>query len=146
MDLHPAGCTAGSGQGGASCTQSPQVPVRCCCPGALFSPCALSAYSLPKDSLICMWNNRVRGLVARDSRLESLILHLGKFLVTSGLYFPQYKMKLKIPALQIVMRIKPVVLSSSCTWEFPGKPQNANAQAPPRSIKPGLEGGQASVF
>lgn len=53
-------------------------------------------------------------------------MYLGKLLFLSGPYFFPliYQMKLKIPAWQVVMIIKALVLNPGAQLEFPGEPEN----------------------
>lgn len=78
-------------------------------------------------------------MVARHSRLKSW----GKFLVTCVFCFPHYKMKLKIPALPIVMMIKPVFSALVAHEDFPGSLNMPMPGFHPDQFNQFLEGRQA---
>lgn len=101
------------------------------CPfSSVCPPCLLFAQGFPKQYVKQYFRGRAGSQTG--SRVKFLILHLGKILVLSGIYFSFFfflicKIELKIPTLQVAMMIKAVVLNTGCTSEFPGEPQNANA-------------------
>lgn len=112
-------------QGGAEPPRGPRYPrgARDCPFSSVCPPCLLFTQGFPKPCAKQYFRGRVGGQT--DSRLKFLLLHLGKLLILSGLFFFFFlfflisKIKLQIPTLQFAMMIKAVVLNPGCTPEFP---------------------------